>query len=438
VNIQFVTEKMNKLQCLRRIVASLSSKRSPLGNVKVADIDALNFYKARLIPTGEFLGIHAAGAEAFERIAELIFTGSAAYQRGTTSKELAETIFVCILENFAGRDPDTISNFDIELVDATVATWFDTTAQTQRMFVPCAITGQSSRAFSMGPVSFQFAPAFRPECDVDLQSLARLRIHMRERGATWIATVEVANCQPNRAWELGELAIDLALVGLQLFLPTSDGMSRMNARTVPQFQVRIADQGASWSNHAPGLALAPGALERHLDQAEPLLESVGARITNFLNPGGPLPRLNSAWADAAYWFHEGITEPLDAIAVPKLETAIEVLMRSGNMSGSRTRLITAIHAFYGLKEADLINPDSQISVRQLVKTFLSDRSMILHGTASTLGTSFLSSRSSLKDLVRGLLTNYSILLDEYGTGSNPSDEIDSFLTWVGRKLESEK
>lgn len=388
-----------------------------------------------MISTGELLGIKAAGGEAFAQLFELIFGSTAAYQRGTTSKELEETIFVCILQNFVGREPDSISNADVDFVDAVVSNWFDSTAKTQRMFVPCAITGHPGRSFSMGPVLFQYSPAFQPDCEVNAESLAKLRDLMHQRGAIWIATVEVANCQPSRAWELGELAVDLALAGLQLFLPTAERTSRMNARTVPQFQVRIADLGASWSRHEPGLALAPGTLEQHLDRAEVLLKSVGNRIANFLNPGGPLPRLNSAWADAAYWFHEGIAEPLDAIAVPKLVTAIEVLMRSGSTSGSQRRLITAIHAFYGLREGDLINPDSQTSVRQLAKSFVSDRSKILHGTASTLGTSFLSSRGSLTDLVRGLLTNYSVLLDEYDTIPNRSDEIEDFLKWVREKLQ---
>jgi len=138
---------------------------------------------------------------------------------------------------------------------------------------------------------------------------------------------------PHRpTWELAEIAVDLALTGLQLIFPDEQRISRMYGRTVPQLRVRVSEHnghlGSSWTNHAPGHVLPPGTLREYIANNARAIASVGNRINAFISTNHSLPRLNLAWSDAAYWFHEGLAEPLDAIAVPKLETAIEVLMRS--------------------------------------------------------------------------------------------------------------
>jgi hypothetical protein len=136
-------------------------------------------------------------------------------------------------------------------------------------------------------------------------------------------------------------------------------MARMTGRTIPRYRYGVSvgngTVSPTVSNQEPGILLGPGTLEHYLTEGSALLSAVGPQISAFLSRAGDLPSLSCAWADAAYWYHEGLAEPLDTIAVPKLETAIEVLLRSESSSGSTTRIIEAIGAFYGLKPDQLIN-----------------------------------------------------------------------------------
>ena len=83
-----------------------------------------------------------------------------------------------------------------------------------------------------------------------------------------------------------------------------------------------------------------------------MLESMGRRLADYLAATSPLPDLDEAWCNAAYWYHEALAESLDTVAVPKLETAIEVLFRAESMSGSKQRMLDCFDAIFGLKGND--------------------------------------------------------------------------------------
>ncbi|MBV8521762.1 MAG: hypothetical protein JOY71_06485 [Acetobacteraceae bacterium] len=87
------------------------------------------------------------------------------------------------------------------------------------------------------------------------------------------------------------------------------------------------------------------------------LESVGRRVGAYVRGNAKLEKIEQAWCDAAYWVHEGLAEPLDTIAVAKLETAIEALHEAGSGSQSKQRRCQAMEVFYGRKETDLLNTD---------------------------------------------------------------------------------
>jgi hypothetical protein len=56
---------------------------------------------------------------------------------------------------------------------------------------------------------------------------------MRASGSIWMATVDLDDCVDEHAQELGDLAVDLALIALQLVIPSGFGverMARMSAR----------------------------------------------------------------------------------------------------------------------------------------------------------------------------------------------------------------
>jgi len=65
--------------------------------------------------------------------------------------------------------------------------------------------------------------------------------------------------------------------------------------------------------------------------------------------------------------------------VSKLETPMEVLLHSESSSGSTTRVLEAIRAFYGLEPDQFINSHSQTTVKQFAAGFVRDRSRISTG-----------------------------------------------------------
>ena len=55
--------------------------------------------------------------------------------------------------------------------------------------------------------------------------------------------------------------------------------------------------------------------------------AVGNVVRSFASGSFRLPVLERAWCDAAYWLHQALAESIDAIAIAKLETSLEVLLR---------------------------------------------------------------------------------------------------------------
>jgi len=186
----------------------------------------------------------------------------------------------------------------------------------------------------------------------------------------------------------------------------------------------------------PGLLLLDGNLQRILVNNVALLRTLGAQIGTFLNGNGSAPILGQSLVDAAYWAHEAFAEPLDTIAIPKLETAIEVLLRGESAQGAKARLKQAIRAFYGLNETDLISPYSQTSVKRFVDDLVTDRSRILHGTWSTLNHTLEAGREGLQNFVIDLLKRYILALKEYITSENPTDNCTAFLAFVERRQQA--
>jgi hypothetical protein len=160
-----------------------------------------------------------------------------------------------------------------------------------------------------------------------------------------------------------------------------------------------------------------------------ILESVGRRVDAYVRGGVKLPNLEQAWCDAAYWFHEGLAEPPDTIAVAKLETAIEVHLGAESTKLSKKRLCQAIQAFYGRKETDPLATDASINVKQFVEGIVGARSRILHGTLSTLMEN-VDVRGTVEVLSFDLLRRSSLALDGFSALAVPDDTAKAFLDWI--------
>jgi hypothetical protein len=134
-------------------------------------------------------------------------------------------------------------------------------------------------------------------------------------------------------------------------------------------------------------------------------------------------------------------ESLATVAVPKLETAIEVLFAAESSSRSALRLKLAFKAFFGLNGKDRIRPDSCETVHDFVASIVRTRSRILHGTWSTLafdpGINEDAGRQIVELLVMDLLRRTTLALDKYASYPNAVDDVEPFLKWVESDRQDE-
>lgn len=435
---------MDKLSLLKQIVSHLESVQLSDGPITQEQLEALPFAKAKLSVDGRVVGIKKDAAKALHDLTNEIFKSSARYLRGTKPTQLLNEISDVVITNFAGRNQGGIGASDVGLLESKLDAWFTSNSATYRFYVPCAISPWRSPPFDVGPVSFSHLSDFaagegQGHGEYFDGLFGRMFEIMRRESALWMATIETAGCTEAGARELADVAVDIALASLQLVVPLdfSRGMTRMTARALPRFRAVIARRNGAFShsteNLEPGLSMGEGILAQIVTGAALLLRAAGNHIAAYVEGRAALTKLEQAWIDAAYWFHEGLAEPLDTIAVAKLETCIEVLLRAENIRGSKARLLKAIETFYGKGPKDFTKPGSNMTVEQFVERLVEDRSRVLHGTWSTLTSYLRDSRPNLTFLALELLANYTIELDTFMSGSAPMDNIDTFLDDVVKR-----
>lgn len=445
-----MNQSLARLTWLRDIVRNLARQEHKSGIIITQeDLNKSPFAKAK-IGLDATAGIKRGGAKALYELADSIFTASTAYQRGTTFEDIFNTLSDIIICNFIDRTHIEPTADDLVLLEDKIDTWFEGQSAAHQLYIPCIATRYPARAFSIGPVQFthieEFAASKLPKIGNSFEfefSFKPLLEEMTRSAACWMATIIVDKCTLQRAWEIGELAVDIALVGIQLVLPTDKGcMSRVTGRTTPPARWSVSQSNGhtvpAFTNQQPALSIGPGMLEHCLANESGLVLAIGRRIQSYIGQNDGMPRLEQAWTDAAYWFFEGLAEPLDTIAVPKLETAIEVLLRSESTSGSKSRIIRAIRSFYGLEPDQFISPQSTITVDAFAKNLVRDRSRILHGTWSTLSHPLYLTRASLTIFVRDLLIRYVLQIDRYAAQSDASDDIEGFLADIERERAQRK
>lgn len=224
----------------------------------------------------------------------------------------------------------------------------------------------------------------------------------------------------------------VALGGLQLIIPADYGryIARITARTLPPYRGSLAVTDGKVTggvrNMQPGHGLLAASFETFVNSATTARESIGRRVDAYLSNQVALPSLEQAWCDAVCWFHESLSEPLDTIAVTKLETAIENLFAAGSTRGSKKRMLDALSGMFEFEKKDK-------SLKGFVDNFVKARSRVLHGTWSTLSDYKRDmDRKSLELVTRQLLLKYPMLLDRYSNSSTavPQDKSQSFLDWI--------
>ena len=434
---------------LRTIVRNLERTAIPV------DPRAVSFWRAQGIevPPGDptwKTTIRPTGHDAFNQLSECLVGHFPAMERGTNFANFQSELFKQ-LEAYAGWDPPAIVDADAQRLLDHFDEWFKGLASPRTVFVPCALTPWAAPRFNVGPVTFvyvdeitksEFYPSGTTPDVLAKYNFDTLLQLMRETHAHWLARVTVDGCEQQRAEEIGELAVDLAIVALQLAAPNLDtrSMSRMDSRrgSAEKRVISEADgyYNESWTRKEPGLAIGSGTLADILQKITPLVTAVGNVVRSFTTGVYRLPILERGWCDAAYWLQEARAEPIDSIAIAKLETALEVLLRSENSKGSTSRVLVILQCFFGLQPEDTVAPGSTLTAKQFAINLVRDRSRILHGTWSTLNARLGRNRTGMEGFVTTVIRQAVIELETYSHEPAPTDDIDAFVAWLKQRPSS--
>lgn len=385
---------------------------------------------------------------AFFELLDGLVSRSPAMARGTIFADV-RTELMKALADYVGRDAALIGPSDVTALDAHFEEWFVRLATPRRVFVPCVISPWAAPRFSVGPADFIFiddllsSDFYPPAQDLlGRYEFKRMLDSMREGRANWLARISVEGCERFKAEEIGALSAALAIVALQLAIPLPWGtrnMGRLDTRRGLAERRTISESGGfyvgSWSRMEPGISIGSGTLADALQNTMPVIKAVGSLVKSFATGQYRLPRLERAWCDAAYWLHEALVENIDTIAIVKLETALEVLMRAGSTSGSQARLEAILSTFYGVNPGDPVTSESVTTAKQFAKGIVGDRSQILHGTRSTLHSHLAMSRNGVERFVIEVVRRAAWELERYANSPAPRDDLDSFLAWVGARQE---
>lgn len=392
--------------------------------------------------TGDRLQFDTSGVAAVSALARSLRQGSAVYKRGSSHPNFAKAVADYVMSTYGGDSPSAIDDDSVKNLEDHLGDWWKEVAVSRRHFVPCALLVDDAKDVSVGPVTFIhathiFGHPIGIADDAPWTDLSRehLQQALATRSSAWVAVVDVEDCLPTRSIELADLTVDIAIAAIQMLLPLQEGqhMARVSARSFPawtgSFSVADGNMSIGATKNLPAMGIPGQSFDAIIGSGQHILHAAGHCLSRFLTDSGPLVRLSQAWCDAAYWFHQGIGEPLDTIAIAKLETAIEVLMRSENSKGSAERMKQAIEATTGLGSEDLIALNATVTVRQFVKNMVGARSQILHGTFSTLKEEVTPTRSVLDNLVQMLLLDFCILIEKFSTFPESEDNIEALLSW---------
>lgn len=427
---------MSQLENLRTAVKNLAYEPLKEGALNQENLHKLGFIKFKLsFQRPGWIGLKRKGSDAFQKLCEQIYDNSIIYSRGCRFEEASSKIFDLLIEHYLDKDPSGISNKDYLDFLQSFEGWFRENSGDFTIYVPCGITLQKSESFSIGSIRFVHIDNLI-EVNGSSFGFDDLIEKMRFESFSWIAVVRVSECTSSRSEEMANLASDVAIAALQISVPIgySQTMVRMTARRNPAHTISVKGTpngiAANWHRDEPGLAIGPGSLEEFLSKGRLILDAAGKCIDSYLTGKSALPCLHLAWCDAAYWFHQGLAERLDTVAVTKHETSLEILLRSQSTQAARSMLKLAFKAFLGMEEERLINPESTYTVKKLVEEFITDRSRILHGTSSTLTGRPDCDRGSLKVVNGMMLIYFALELVKYSCSDEQKDNSKDFLNWV--------
>ena len=393
-------------------------------------------------------GLSREAAQDLVQLVKSLRQNRADVARGVSLNVMCGVVAKAIMEVFRGRLGDEAQESDLAELKRHVETWFSNAAVSRRHLVPCTIFPSSARAFEFGPIRFFHQSELDPK-DYGLAAMeggveayfGPLLSLMGDHAVSWLAEVSVEGCERERSTEIAGLAVDVALGGLKLVVPAAYGrnMARITARTLPAYRgsFAVTDTGVEpgLKKLQPGLGLSADAFETFIAAASAQIAAMGRLIDAYLSGRGNLPKLRQGWCNGVYWFHESMSEPLDTVAMVKLETAIENMFLAESTAKARWRVLEGLKVMFGISESDPINPSSDVTFKKLVNDMAQTRSSVLHGTRPTLpGRDLGLDRSLVEGIAREFLIRYPQLVETYGREVDAAeDKVEALLKWAANR-----
>jgi hypothetical protein len=393
----------------------------------------------------EFVGFTATSAPALLELANGLRSADPQYKANSEKTKFKAATTSAVLTVLQSEPAGVaIGATQLASVRLHLANWWSTQLHDRCFPIPCVLTPYQSKAFSIGPVKFQYArdwdsarkpqfPAF--EYGIAMNSYFEQIGH---RAAHWIAEVRIAGRELSKAQAVADLATDVAIASIQLLHPGLFGnAARITGRAMPVVRMDVSFDSShiygGVKNLEPGRSMTPTTFDNMILQFQPFLSSAGRRIDAFVNGGSTFPQLDQSWCDAALWFHEGVADTLNTVAVAKMETAIEVLLCATSTKKSNKRLRDAFWAFRNKGPEEELGPGLP-TVGDLVAQIVTARSRVLHGTLSTMEADTDEERLIAQGLAQELLIAYCGHLENYIKSPGAQDDTDAFLAWIHSQL----
>lgn len=410
-------------------------------------------------PNKTISGFTRAGMMRLSELAKDLLDKRADRARLVSRRTLTKVIAKVATVQWQCRPAGELTGNELGKFWSEITAWFDSQDRVRTHYIPCTMSAWDMPSFTIGPVRFYSLRNFPvdaiglqrdevwPPNGGQISTLAQINLikgifrlaQMRNSGM--IAEIDVPGRESQQSTLTADIAVDVALGIFQLLMPPKlfTRAARATARSAPVWWATLSrvDGAVAPSSHndEPGRTMIPGGVATQLANNASLLASTGRRLNAYLAGSGALPTLDEAWCNAVYWYHEAVAEPLETVAVAKLETAIEVLFRSEKSTGSKERLLLGLEAFFDVdRNAPLGN--SSVTADQFAASIVTARSRVLHGTWPTLHTELPDGKGGMhvslddaENLARLLLLSFSLALDDYAASGSAEDTVEPFLNW---------
>jgi hypothetical protein len=398
---------------------------------------------------GRAYGFNAEGAKAIGSLADVLLAERPTLSAGTRWSTLANVLATAIHAMPSLQVNPQLTQTDVVGLGGAVDKWFLEQAIERKFLIPCAIIPEHATPFSIGPVQFfslqdlAVREGIAAEQAINHLTYGPLIQMMQARSASWLAEVTVTGFDEAVGAERADLAVDVALVALQMALPLfySREIARITGRTMPPYIGSVYKTRhhvhPGIHRREPGLGISGAAFDQLASANRSPVVSIGSRVDGYLNGVKILPKLEQAWCDGAFWLHEGLAEPLSTVAVAKLETAVEVLLSAESTKKSSARFRAAFESFYGLKPDDSLAPNNPQTVKKFIASIVGARSRVLHGTASTLSPDISrgerEGRPVFEMLAMDFIRRFTLELDTYAKSPTAIDDTEAFLAWINQQ-----